>query len=206
MTIQRRPILWAGRGRGPAGGGSGSTRLWTPGGASIPSAPNFAALLSTQGSPHVLSYNFDGAHPPAGWYSQSAVGSILTPIPDGLGRFVGVLAGDGVLVRAEAYAQWSAVVGGAATVTLILQRVPAGGGAPIVLGTDTETTSGGYWPGTAHVNVTGIGLNAGDSIVAVWTSVGFTVGGDNFGANETWLRVGAGTIVMNSGTVTWVGP
>ena len=36
MTIQRRPILWAGRGRGPAGGGGGSTRLWTPGGGSIP--------------------------------------------------------------------------------------------------------------------------------------------------------------------------
>lgn len=205
MTILRRPNLWGGRGRGSLGGaGSGRPGLWTPGGGSIPPANEFAAALNSQGSPlgPDVTWDVPGDSPTGGWFAEPTIGAILSPVIVA-GRVAYILANDAVLVRCEAKAQMTDSGG---TLVMSIERVRAG--VPTVLGFDSQTAAGPFAVYTCHVDVGGVPLKAGDIIRVVWdtSALASPGGGDNYGVNGTYLRVGAGTISMDSGLLIWVGP
>lgn len=167
----------------------------------------FAALLEEAGGTSgSLYFNTTGDAPSAGWYAEPTVGPLS--VVQGAGPYTTIIANQAMTVRVQLDAAFDTVAGTGATVTLNVTR---NGG---VIGSQTLTNpSGGFWNGYFDIDLPTVTLAAGDIIGFTFsTSFGANFGGiggwDNPGlpVNTCFLRVGRGTHVWNTGTVTWIGP
>jgi hypothetical protein len=160
----------------------------------------FAALLSSNsvGTHH---FAFASGDEPLGWFEEDLIGP-LSLVESG-DPYYSIDVGSSMLARVESYIEFGGVVGGACTVTYNLTV----NGVSIGQATDSTPDFGlYYWSGTLAVDVRDVLLSAGDVVSFTYVSDPNWAGMGNSAANLTYLRVGRGTIVMNSGTYIWEGP
>jgi hypothetical protein len=162
----------------------------------------FAAMLHVGGDgTGTITWNVDGDHPEGGWFAELTRGPItpLTVSRDCVVRIESRVHFGGVAqVAPRSYASYE---------VLVTRET-----ADLVIGGDGLSYPGDEaleaWSDWLAVDVHDVQLYAGDVVwargfLSNWAGFqAFT----NVGVNETYLRVGRGTIVMNSGTVVWVGP
>jgi hypothetical protein len=156
----------------------------------------FGALLVSQGWA-TLGYQTDGDSPANGWYVEPTVGPITPSVAAQT-----VTVGAPMVVRIEASA-WFTTVATDATATI---DVCVNGAS---IGSDTAAYAGAIagWQDYLTVDLHDVTLAAGDVVTVTASTTGFLTGGwSNDSANTTYLRVGRGTHVWNSGIITWVGP
>lgn len=155
-----------------------------------------------------LKYEATGDSPPIGWYSTPTVGPLEVVTPTYSGYYRTIHAKKSMTVRVQLVLEFSTVT---TTDTASVQVYIIRNGSIINIGSDSLSTGGGlhYWSGTLSVDVHDVELLEDDLVefqgypAASFISSG---GWTNFGTNDTFFRVGRGTFLWNSGTVTWTGP
>lgn len=161
----------------------------------------FAALLRSTGDYGVGPYFLtEGGAAGGGWFLEPEVGPLS--VVQASAPFFSIVTSEPMLVRIELVVQasWVAADGDYITVAPTINGTPIGP-------SDTATNvGGGFYGPTVSVDIHNVSLAAGDVVSYQLTdSEGYPILNSG-GTNSTYLRVGRGSISMNSGAYTWVGP
>lgn len=177
-------------------GGSGLGGLMGPGVVVPPpfTGDAFAAVVRSEApvAGNDLQWAGTGDAPPGGWFNEPTVGPMT--FGEGAAPWQTIIVGADMVVRIE----FSAHVGVIVTPVTINVYVKQNG---TTIGSATFTGTGNWDP---YINLTLRTVHNGDIIQIETDKPGEAWG--NVGSNGTYLRVGRGTFVWNSGGVTWVGP
>lgn len=161
----------------------------------------FAAVLRSTGSYGVGPYfQYEGDVPPGGWFEEPSIGPLS--VVEASAPFFSIVTSEPIVVRIELVVQasWVAADGDYITVAPTINGTPIGP-------SDTATNvGGGFYGPSVGVDIHNVLLAAGDVVSYQLTdSEGYPILNSG-GTNSTYLRVGRGTISMNSGAYVWVGP
>lgn len=165
----------------------------------------FAGILNCNGTSTGDGWFFwTGDSPGSGsWYVERTVGAMWTFITDGSGHYVGMVSSVAMRVRVQV----------AATLATVSNSSNPAAASITVLGqTDSWVDSGGVGLHNAGHDFAldfEYDLAAGEQVLFETTQTNCNIAAWYNGAgstNGTFLRVGRGTHVWNTGSETWVGP
>ena len=151
----------------------------------------FAALMRSNSDGGVLSFDHSSEQIGLGEWPNAQIQGPLELV-ESAAPWYAIRALADMTVHIDAAVDWSGVVGDAS----LTVEIKVNGST---IGSDTESTTGGlhYWAPVFSIDVHDVALSNGD-VVTVESS--FTGGGwTSFGTNQTFLRVGRGTIGLGDG-------
>jgi hypothetical protein len=165
----------------------------------------FAALLVATNDAGDIDFTNTGDSPPDGWYGEPTVGPMTASVT-GHGS---ITIGAPMTVRIQAAAAFTGVQAGAGAVGTMTVRVNGS-----VIDTQSAISTGGGMTNYGAMlgsDLHDIALEAGDVVDVEGSLSGNWAGFQQWrppvgSVNTTFLRVGRGTQVWDTGSVIWVGP